>query len=277
MSYLEKEKKLNGKYKKMQDNLKNKFNADDNLFNYHLLGGNKAKFKNYLEVNISDYPFLNLPKIKQKCGITCLCNTKIVYDFYIINKTILKHQDIIKTKKINDYVFIVGKDCIFKFIDIRKDSNGRILYLRCSCGNWHNNKNKMCDVCTIINENKIIVRPLLNNILNKQIKKLNQFKKDLIFAKKIISMFKNNLIKIKFGKYNNYSLKYLFINNYDYIKYIYNLKYSEKTHKTIEYKNKQYLLNKAYDIKMMVLDLNNTLDFLYKNKIIESNKFSQLI
>jgi len=84
----------------MQDNLKNKFNADDNLFNYHLLGGNKAKFKNYLEVNISDYPFLNLPKIKQKCGITCLCNTKIVYDFYIINKTILKHQDIIKTKKI---------------------------------------------------------------------------------------------------------------------------------------------------------------------------------
>lgn len=163
------------KNKQMQRNLE-KLKADTNLFNYHFLGSiNNIKYKEYFEINTELFRDLDLLYIHQKQfgGNVCLCNQGIKKHFYIIDKNILNNRFITNTYAINDYVYIIGKDCLFKFIDIRKDSNGKILYMRCSCGNWHNNKkSKKCNDCNIIynsiKENKLKAKIVLNNYNKKK-------------------------------------------------------------------------------------------------------------
>jgi len=278
MSFLKENEKKNKNYQ-MQINLKN-YGANNNLFNYILLGTDKNnKFIKLLNLNIKEFPHIDLQFIneKQKNGRFCLCNQHIKNKNYIINKHILNNRLITKSYDINNYVFIIGTDCANKFIDIRKNKRGNNYYLRCSCGNWHNNDiNGKCDICTVIleqiNKQKKQVKPLLENSIKNKSKKI----KDIIYAESLINKFKNNKILVNCGIYKDSSLKTIFLKHYNYIKYLYSLKYSSKK-ETIDYNNEIYFLNKTFDIIKMIEKLKKTLDFLYKEDIIKCNKFSQLL
>jgi Zn-finger protein len=268
------------KNKQMKTNLE-KLKADTNLFNYHFLGSfNNIKFKEYFEINTELFRDLDLLYIheKQFGGDVCLCNQRIKKHFYIIDKKILNNRFITNTYSINDYVYIIGKDCLFKFIDIRKDSNGKILYMRCSCGNWHNNKkSKKCNDCMIIHnsikQHKLIAKKILDNH-NKQKKiKYNKKKAESLKYYFYIEIFKNDRIIIEFGKYKGFSLKRILKNHFDYIKYIYSIDY----YPGVLGISDEFYLNKAYDIIIMLKKIELALNYLSDNGFIKFNSISYLI